>query len=187
MIDSSPKSPRPGLSRTPTSGTSTPDKRSSVVSPFPTTIISPSRPEMSSIMALGESRWLDEGEGEGRARRELSVIDERDGNSVIIKDVTEEADQDGARGADEIDGQTEREDDVQGESDAVEDTGDVSRDDGEEIHLKTPTDENELSTPNDQGAHTESPPSGPGDSTDLDGTNNPSVGLLKETRVAVAA
>jgi len=99
MLDSTPQSPTPGLSRThSSSGISTPDRLASKTVPFPTSFISPSRPETSSISATGENGWLDDEEDRGdRARRELSVIDEgeRDGSSIKARDDEDEGEDEG--------------------------------------------------------------------------------------------
>lgn len=99
MLDSTPQSPNPGLSRTHSSpatvsvassstpGTSSPLKPA----PFLTTISSPSKAETSQISAMGESGWVDDEDESrgGRARRELSVIDEQASNYAKDSEETE--------------------------------------------------------------------------------------------------
>jgi len=95
LLDATPQSPTPGLSRTQsTTGVSTPDRPSTIkATPFPTSFISPSKPETSAISAIGEHDWLMDGKDQdSRARRELSVIDsvaddeERDARSASVRE-----------------------------------------------------------------------------------------------------
>ena len=66
----------------------TPDRPSpSKPSSFLSNMLSPSQPETLAISAMGESGWSEEEENKGeRVRRELSVIDERDGSSIVVLD-----------------------------------------------------------------------------------------------------
>ena len=88
-MDSTPQTPNPNHSRldsssstsSPTPGKST--LRRSV--PFPASSPSASHPQTSSISATGYhgSGWSEDEQDEGRAKRELSVIEERDANSTL--------------------------------------------------------------------------------------------------------
>ncbi|KAK8861534.1 hypothetical protein IAR55_002356 [Kwoniella newhampshirensis] len=94
LLDSSaPQSPTPNLTRTHSSpSSSTPGRASSPgkMTSFPTTVTAPVEPETTVESVMGRhDGWLD---GEpasknesGRARRELSVIEERDTNSIATK------------------------------------------------------------------------------------------------------
>ena len=88
LMDSTPPTPGPGTSQgdSPSSSSPTPGRASARKSvPFPAATPSPSKPETSSISAIGfhGSSWSeDESTDEGRAKRELSVIEERDTNSI---------------------------------------------------------------------------------------------------------
>jgi len=114
MLDSTPQSPTPGLSRTQSmSGVATPDRLTAKTVPFPTSFISPSRPETSSVSALGENGWSDDEEDrKDRVRRELSVIDEgeKDGSSMKTREEGE------GKGAEDQSAGTEAADDEEGES-----------------------------------------------------------------------
>ncbi len=91
---SAPQSPSPNLTRTsntPPSLTPAPTTPSKTI-PFPTMSISPSVPVTHPISAMGTISAAEEvgaGEGSsqsGRARRELSVIEERDASSIFVRE-----------------------------------------------------------------------------------------------------
>lgn len=80
MLDSTPQSPNPNLTRT-GSSISTPERSSSPIKgiPFPASAATPARAETSTVSAQGvNGLWDDEDQKDlaGRARRELSVIEE---------------------------------------------------------------------------------------------------------------
>ncbi|RSH94613.1 hypothetical protein EHS25_004417 [Saitozyma podzolica] len=85
MLDS-PKSPSANLTRTQsspgTSGRSSPSKPV----PFPTISASPSKAETSAVSANGTNGFSTEESDSGRARRELSVIEERDTSDVVSRE-----------------------------------------------------------------------------------------------------
>ncbi|WVW80094.1 hypothetical protein I302_102067 [Kwoniella bestiolae CBS 10118] len=90
LLDSSaPQSPTPNLPRT---GPSTPARSSSPTKPsaLTTSTTTPSKAEPTTEPVMGQlDGWLDSDnipEGFGRARRELSIIEERDAGSVIARD-----------------------------------------------------------------------------------------------------
>lgn len=88
MESSTPQSPNPTLPRTvSSSSSSTPNKHSPAKPgpvPFPAAVLSPSKAETTVVSAMGQNGFLDEDENPGRARRELSVIDERE-SSVSLR------------------------------------------------------------------------------------------------------
>lgn len=80
MLDSTPQSPTPNLTRT-GSSISTPERSASPIKgiPFPASAVTPAKAEMSTVSAQGENGlWDDEDQKDltSRARRELSVIEE---------------------------------------------------------------------------------------------------------------
>ncbi|WVQ64865.1 uncharacterized protein L199_003034 [Kwoniella botswanensis] len=90
LLDSSaPQSPTPNLPRT---GPSTPARSSSPTKPtaLATSTTTPSKAEPTTETVMGQlDGWLDSNhdrERSGRARRELSIIEERDAASVIVRD-----------------------------------------------------------------------------------------------------
>ena len=88
MEASTPQSPNPTLPRTvSSSSSSTPNKQSPAKPgpvPFPAAVLSPSKAETTVVSAMGQNGFLDDDENAGRARRELSVIDERE-SSVSLR------------------------------------------------------------------------------------------------------
>ncbi|WWD16557.1 hypothetical protein CI109_100984 [Kwoniella shandongensis] len=103
LLDSSaPQSPTPNLTRTHSSpSTSTPIRTSSPTksTPFAASVTSPVGPETTTESVMGRhDGWLDGDTADktenGRARRELSVIEERDASLLVAKDEDEPVDGD---------------------------------------------------------------------------------------------
>lgn len=162
MLDSTPQSPTPNLTRTGSSpAISTPERSSSPMKglPFPTKSATPARAETSTISAKGENGlWDDEdardSRDSSRARRELSVIEES--SSLVVKedetldasggDVEEEAGDAGAldnEAEDEVEddaAQSEREEEE--EVDELESESDDGADRLEGLKISTAPDDN---------------------------------------------
>ncbi|OCF34719.1 hypothetical protein I316_03762 [Kwoniella heveanensis BCC8398] len=95
---SAPQSPTPNLTRTGSSpNVSTPARSASpskAPTPFTASLSTPSKAEATTESVMGQlDGWLDDDEGRkerssgsGRARRELSIIEERDAGSVLVRD-----------------------------------------------------------------------------------------------------
>ncbi|ORY27456.1 hypothetical protein BCR39DRAFT_538086 [Naematelia encephala] len=125
ILDSSPQSPTPNLTRTqPSPAQSSPDQLPpGMILPFPTSSASPARAETSTVSVVGQNGWSDEDERdrEGRAKRELSVIEERDASEIVTRDSAGESDQTVDGVLDEEDGTRDEEDGKRVEEDGTRD------------------------------------------------------------------
>jgi len=89
QLNSSPQTPNPNLTRTNSSPAfSLPEQETPIRGsiPFPKDNISPVDAETSVITAMGLTGSLERDGSGSRARRELSVIEERDAASILVRD-----------------------------------------------------------------------------------------------------
>ncbi|WWC68675.1 uncharacterized protein I206_102608 [Kwoniella pini CBS 10737] len=124
LLDSnSPQSPTPKLTRTNSStpGTSTPT-RISAPAAMTTSNSTPSKAEPTTEPVMGKiDGWLDSedtSDRNGRARRELSIIEERDAGSIATKE--EEENQDANEDEEEVEDEREDEDGSEGPTESID-------------------------------------------------------------------
>ncbi|WRT65652.1 uncharacterized protein IL334_002597 [Kwoniella shivajii] len=122
LLDSTPQSPTPNLTRTASSpAISTPRRsaspiKSGIPAALTTSVTTPSRAEASTDPVHGQLNGFldpkddqDSRNGYGRARRELSIIEERDAGSIVTKD--EDVEHDDVHANEEDSGAEEENDD----------------------------------------------------------------------------